>query len=221
MTTSIRAAAISISCSGRKLIEPPGECRSNHDLICELAARVGADASGLRHEPARTDRRGRSMREAGHGRMDGLLDDTVWRDVQPDFRVGALSRRFRLAGWQVPPQAGLGQYVPSEERSGLMGPWRRDAQAARSLGGERRTADARASVQASPPARRAISSIRASPRRRRRWPGRGGRAVGLHPERRRGGAASRRGISVRVEQPARLVCVLHARLFDGVLARRD
>src|ERR1700760_3624328 len=32
---------------GPKLIEPPGECRSNHEVICALAARVGAQHSGF------------------------------------------------------------------------------------------------------------------------------------------------------------------------------
>ena len=35
---------------GLKLIEPPGECRNNHEVIAALAKRVGASASGLRHE---------------------------------------------------------------------------------------------------------------------------------------------------------------------------
>ncbi len=32
---------------GRKLIEPPGECRSNHWVVCELAKRVGARHRGF------------------------------------------------------------------------------------------------------------------------------------------------------------------------------
>ena len=32
---------------GRKLVEPPGECRNNHEVICDLAARVGAEHRGL------------------------------------------------------------------------------------------------------------------------------------------------------------------------------
>ena len=32
---------------GPKLIEPPGECRSNHDVICALAARLGAKHPGF------------------------------------------------------------------------------------------------------------------------------------------------------------------------------
>ena len=32
---------------GPKLIDPPGECRSNHDMICEIAHRVGAKHEGF------------------------------------------------------------------------------------------------------------------------------------------------------------------------------
>lgn len=33
---------------GTKLINPPGECRANHDVVCALAERVGADHRGFR-----------------------------------------------------------------------------------------------------------------------------------------------------------------------------
>ncbi len=32
---------------GTKLIDPPGECRSNHDVVCALAKRLGADHRGF------------------------------------------------------------------------------------------------------------------------------------------------------------------------------
>jgi anaerobic selenocysteine-containing dehydrogenase len=32
---------------GAKLIEPPGECRSNHEVVCALAARLGAEHAGF------------------------------------------------------------------------------------------------------------------------------------------------------------------------------
>ena len=35
---------------GPKLVEPPGECRTNHEVICALAKRLGAEHPGLRHE---------------------------------------------------------------------------------------------------------------------------------------------------------------------------
>jgi anaerobic selenocysteine-containing dehydrogenase len=31
----------------RKIVDPPGECRSNHDVICGLAGRLGADHPGF------------------------------------------------------------------------------------------------------------------------------------------------------------------------------
>jgi anaerobic selenocysteine-containing dehydrogenase len=36
---------------GPKLIEPPGECRSNHDVICALAQRLGAEHPGFAMSP--------------------------------------------------------------------------------------------------------------------------------------------------------------------------
>ncbi len=36
---------------GPKLVEPPGECRSNHEVICELARRVGARHRGFEMSP--------------------------------------------------------------------------------------------------------------------------------------------------------------------------
>ena len=36
---------------GPKLMEPPGQCRSNHDVICALAARLGAEHAGFAMSP--------------------------------------------------------------------------------------------------------------------------------------------------------------------------
>ena len=41
---------------GAKLIEPPGECRSNHEVLQGLGRRAQARASRIRHDAARTDR---------------------------------------------------------------------------------------------------------------------------------------------------------------------
>ena len=35
---------------GPKLVEPPGECRSNHEVICGLAQRLGAEHRGFHDE---------------------------------------------------------------------------------------------------------------------------------------------------------------------------
>ena len=42
---------------GAKLIDPPGECRSNHEVLQGLGRRLNARASRLRDDAARTDRR--------------------------------------------------------------------------------------------------------------------------------------------------------------------
>ena len=69
---------------GRKLVEAPGECRNNHEVICELAGRVGAKHPGFEMSP----------REhidwcMVNSKRPGLerLDDENWIDVQPDFET--------------------------------------------------------------------------------------------------------------------------------------
>ena len=58
---------------GPKLIEPRGECRNNHEVICGLGKRLGAEHPGLRHDAARTDRRARCKSPAG----------ARWRNSRP------------------------------------------------------------------------------------------------------------------------------------------
>jgi anaerobic selenocysteine-containing dehydrogenase len=67
---------------GPKLIEPPGECRSNHEVICGLAQRVGAEHPGF----AMTAREliAWTLRNSGWGTLDEL-ERNRWIDCQPDF----------------------------------------------------------------------------------------------------------------------------------------
>ncbi len=67
---------------GPKLIEAPGECRSNHDVICALAKRVGADHPGF----AMTSREiiDRTLKASGWGTIENL-EENRWIDCQPDF----------------------------------------------------------------------------------------------------------------------------------------
>ena len=51
---------------GPKLIEPPGECRSNHDVICALAKKLGAKHPGFAMTRARPDRRHLAKIRLGH-----------------------------------------------------------------------------------------------------------------------------------------------------------
>ncbi len=67
---------------GPKLIEPPGECRSNHEVVCALADRVGARHQGF----AMTSREliDWTLRNSGWGTLDEL-EQKRWIDCQPDF----------------------------------------------------------------------------------------------------------------------------------------
>jgi len=69
---------------GPKLIEPPGECRSNHDVICALARRLGAEHPGF----AMTAREliDGTLKLSGWGTIAELAAKR-WIDCQPDFRT--------------------------------------------------------------------------------------------------------------------------------------
>ena len=89
---------------GPKLIEPPGECRSNHEVICALAKRLGAEHPGFAHDAARIDRRDAAKIRLGNA--GGARGQSLDR-LPAGFRHRALSRRLRLSGRQIPLQAGL------------------------------------------------------------------------------------------------------------------
>jgi anaerobic selenocysteine-containing dehydrogenase len=67
---------------GPKLIEPPGQCRSNHEVICALARRVGAKHPGF----AMTEREliDWTLVHSGWGTL-AELEEKRWIDCQPDF----------------------------------------------------------------------------------------------------------------------------------------
>jgi anaerobic selenocysteine-containing dehydrogenase len=67
---------------GPKLIEPPGECRSNHDVICALAQRLGVAHPGF----GMTSREliDWTLRNSGYGTL-AELEAKRWIDCQPDF----------------------------------------------------------------------------------------------------------------------------------------
>ena len=68
---------------GPKLIEPPGECRSNHELLCALANRVGARHPGF--ELSARDLIDQMLRVSKRGTFDELQANR-WLDCQPPFR---------------------------------------------------------------------------------------------------------------------------------------
>jgi anaerobic selenocysteine-containing dehydrogenase len=69
---------------GPKLIEPPGECRTNHDVVCALARRLGAQHPGFTMTPRELI--DWTLRRSDRGTLADL-EDSRWIDCQPDFET--------------------------------------------------------------------------------------------------------------------------------------
>jgi anaerobic selenocysteine-containing dehydrogenase len=68
---------------GPKLVEPPGECRNNHDVIAALAKRVGAAHPGFDMTPRELIDQ---MLQASKRGTLAELEASRWIDCQPPFR---------------------------------------------------------------------------------------------------------------------------------------
>jgi anaerobic selenocysteine-containing dehydrogenase len=94
----------------KRVIEPIGECRSNHDVLCALATRLGADHSGF--QVSAWELIEQTLRDSGMPDADSLHRDR-WLDVAPGFEkthfikgFGHPGGRFRFrAKWS---EIGLG-----------------------------------------------------------------------------------------------------------------
>jgi anaerobic selenocysteine-containing dehydrogenase len=69
---------------GRKLVEAPGECRSNHAVICDLARRLGAQHRGF--DMTAMQMVDETLRASGWPGAEEVIEGR-WLDVQPDFRT--------------------------------------------------------------------------------------------------------------------------------------
>jgi anaerobic selenocysteine-containing dehydrogenase len=67
---------------GPKLIEPPGECRTNHDVICALAKRLGAEHPGF--AMSARELIDWTLQHSGWGTLANL-ESKRWIDCQPKF----------------------------------------------------------------------------------------------------------------------------------------
>ncbi|MDE3175475.1 MAG: molybdopterin-dependent oxidoreductase, partial [Pseudomonadota bacterium] len=67
---------------GAKLIPPAGECRSNHDVICELARRLGAQHRGF--DMSARDIIDETLRASGRGTL-AQMEAGRWLDFRPGF----------------------------------------------------------------------------------------------------------------------------------------
>jgi anaerobic selenocysteine-containing dehydrogenase len=93
---------------GPKLIDPPGECRSNHEVLQGLSRRLKAVHPGFEMTPRELI--DATLKLSGHGNIAELEAD-IWRDLQPDFRTSHYldgfahaDKKFHLkADWAHPP----------------------------------------------------------------------------------------------------------------------
>jgi anaerobic selenocysteine-containing dehydrogenase len=67
---------------GPKLVEPPGECRNNHEVICGLAQRLGAEHAGFSMSPRELI--DQMLRVSKRGTL-AELETNRWFDCQPPF----------------------------------------------------------------------------------------------------------------------------------------
>jgi anaerobic selenocysteine-containing dehydrogenase len=93
---------------GPKLLGPPGECWSNHDVICALAKRVGAEHPGFSKTPREII--DWTLQKSGWGTL-AELEEKKWIDCQPEFEkahyisgFGYPDKKFRFKpDWQDVP----------------------------------------------------------------------------------------------------------------------
>ncbi len=114
MTTSTRPAGTATSSSARKLVEPPGECRSNHEVVCALAERLGAEhagfgmtalevadatlqASGWPGAAARAGGAGSTRRRRSHARISSTAS-AIPTAASTSPRTGRRSAQRRMPG---------------------------------------------------------------------------------------------------------------------------
>ena len=113
---------------GGKLVDPPGECRSNHEVICALAQRLGAEHRGFTMTPREIV--DWTLQETGRGTLEELVaNDFI--DIQPDFETahylkgfGWRDGKFRFKpDWTKVPNSNAGLVGPHETLPTLPDHW--------------------------------------------------------------------------------------------------
>src|SRR5271154_5824503 len=103
---------------GAKLIDPPGECRSNHEVFAGLALRLKAEHPGF--EMSARELIDVTLKKSGRGSIEELQAD-MWRDLQPDFRTAHYLDGFAHADKKFHFKADWA-HVPLGN-AGMMGAW--------------------------------------------------------------------------------------------------
>jgi anaerobic selenocysteine-containing dehydrogenase len=76
---------------GPKLVEPPGACWSNHEVVCALARRLGAQHAGFDMSPRQLI--DWTLQHSGWGTL-AELEKNRWIDCQPDFETAHFIEGF-------------------------------------------------------------------------------------------------------------------------------
>ncbi|SDB45931.1 molybdopterin-containing oxidoreductase family protein [Bauldia litoralis] len=193
---------------GPKLVEPPGECRTNHAVFAGLADRLGVDHPGFgMSEREHIDW---MLQKSGRGTLADL-ETAKWIDCQPDFRTSHFLDGFGHAD-------GKFHFRPDWPRvdapnNGPMGPWQGLPELPDHCTVIEEADGAHPFRLATSPARSFLnSSFNETPSSRAKEGGRP--EVMIHPEDAAGHGIADGGL-VRLGN-RRGAVTLHARLFDGV-----
>jgi len=103
---------------GGRLVDPPGECRSNHEAVCALAARLGARHPGF--AMSAREIADRTLQSSGHGTLEELAARN-WKDVQPSWRESHFLDGFAHPGGRFRFRPDWSD-IPGM-REAPMGPW--------------------------------------------------------------------------------------------------
>jgi anaerobic selenocysteine-containing dehydrogenase len=105
---------------GRKLVEAPGECRSNHEVLCDLAARVGAEHAGFHMSPR--EHIDRVLADSRRPRFE-VLEEANWIDVPQDFAASHFLNGFGHADGKFHFKADWKKASSIISTMGALGPW--------------------------------------------------------------------------------------------------
>lgn len=113
---------------GPKLVEPPGACRSNHEVVCALAERLGARHRGFTLNPREII--DETLRMSGRGSL-AELEAARFLDVHEPFEsahfldgFGHGDKRFHFAAdWAGLPFAAPGKFGPVAQMPALPDHW--------------------------------------------------------------------------------------------------
>lgn len=193
---------------GPKLVDAPGECRSNHEVICDLARLVGAEHRGFEMSPREIV--DETLKASGRPGLD-TLERHHWIDIQQPFEdahflsgFGHPDGKYRFkADWKsVKWKQGSATLGPVESLPSLPDHWN---------GIEEATAEYPFRLATSPARGFLNSSFNETPSSRKRE---GRPTVFVHPDD-LAALDLESGAKVRLGN-ARGVVTIHAKAFPGV-----